>query len=71
MAWSRTDFVEGVTVPGISISKNVTLKGMNGLQGAVTINSFDLPADDPAGGITLTLATTIVNVNAPSRYPRI
>lgn len=35
---------------------------MNGLQGAVTINSFDLPADDPAGGITLTLATTIVNV---------
>lgn len=35
---------------------------MNGLQGAVTINTFDLPGDDPAGGITLTLATTINNV---------
>lgn len=51
----------GITVPGISISKKVTLKGMNGLKNAVTINSFDLPADDPAGGITLTLDTTIVN----------
>lgn len=51
----------GITVPGISISKKVTLKGMNGLKNAVTINSFDLPGDDPAGGITLTLDTTIVN----------
>ena len=51
----------GITVPGISISKKVTLKGMNGLTNAVTINSFDLPSDDPAGGITLTLDTTIVN----------
>jgi hypothetical protein len=36
---------------------------MSGLQGAVTINTFDLPGDDPAGGITLTLATSIVNVS--------
>jgi hypothetical protein len=51
----------GIVVPGISISKRVTLKGMNGLKNAVTINNFDLPADDPAGGITLTLDTTIAN----------
>ncbi|PVF99379.1 hypothetical protein CPB86DRAFT_293734 [Serendipita vermifera] len=51
----------GVPVSGISLTKKVTLKGMSGLQGAVTINSFDLPGDDPAGGITLTLATSIVN----------
>lgn len=51
----------GVAVPGISLTKTVSLKGMNGLQDAVTINAFDLPRDDPAGGITLTLDTTIVN----------
>ena len=51
----------GITVPGISINKTVTLKGMNGLKNAVTIDTFDLPEDDPAGGITLTLDTTIVN----------
>jgi len=56
----------GISVPGISISKQVSLKGMNGLKDAVTINNFDLPADDPAGGITLTLETTIVNVRAQS-----
>lgn len=45
------------------MTKKVTLKGMNGLKDAVTINTFDLPSDDPAGGITLTLETTINNVS--------
>ncbi|KAI0063538.1 hypothetical protein BV25DRAFT_1915044 [Artomyces pyxidatus] len=52
----------GISVPGVSLpGKNVTLKGFNGLQGGVVINSFDLPANDPAGGIHLTLDTTITN----------
>ena len=53
----------GISVTGISLpSKNVTLKGFNGLKNAVTIESFDLPANDPAGGIHLTLQTTVANV---------
>ncbi|GAA5897781.1 hypothetical protein JCM8208_000260 [Rhodotorula glutinis] len=51
----------GITVPGISILKNVVLDGMNGFKGFVKIESFDLPANDPAGGITLTLATSLTN----------
>ncbi|KAG8787307.1 hypothetical protein FRB91_009037 [Serendipita sp. 411] len=51
----------GIAIPGISMSKKVSLKGMGGLKNAVTINTFDLPADDPAGGITLTLDTSLVN----------
>ena len=53
----------GIEVPGISLSdKKVTLKGMNGLKGGVTISSFDLPSNDPAGGIHLTLETNVTNV---------
>ncbi|KEI38050.1 uncharacterized protein L969DRAFT_18838 [Mixia osmundae IAM 14324] len=51
----------GITVPGISISKTVVLAGMDSFIGDVIINSFDLPANDPAGGITLTLQTTLTN----------
>ncbi|KAF8557967.1 hypothetical protein OG21DRAFT_1504634 [Imleria badia] len=52
----------GVQVPGISLpSKVVTLKGFNGLQNGVTINSFDLPANDPSGGIQLTIQSTVTN----------
>lgn len=52
----------GITVPGISLgAKNVTLKAFNGLKGGVKINSFDLPSNDPAGGIHLTLNTSITN----------
>ncbi|KAI0268735.1 hypothetical protein BC834DRAFT_651204 [Gloeopeniophorella convolvens] len=52
----------GITVPGISLpGKNVTLKGMNNLQNGVIINTFDLPSNDPAGGVHLTLDTTITN----------
>lgn len=34
---------------------------MNGLKNGVVINSFDLPSNDPAGGIHLTLNTTVTN----------
>jgi hypothetical protein len=53
----------GISVTNISLpTKKVTLKGMNGLKNGVTIQSFDLPANDPAGGIHLTLQTTVANV---------
>lgn len=53
----------GINVTGINLSnKKVTLKGFNGLKNGVKINSFDLPSNDPAGGIHLTLETTVTNV---------
>lgn len=53
----------GIEITGISLpSKKVTLKGFNGLKNGVTIQSFDLPDNDPAGGIHLTLQTTVTNV---------
>lgn len=51
----------GIEVALISFNKTVSLKGMNGLKNGVIIDSFDLPANDPAGGIHLTLNTTISN----------
>jgi hypothetical protein len=36
---------------------------MNNLKNGVTINSFDLPGNDPAGGIRLTLDTIVTNVS--------
>ncbi|KAF9562634.1 hypothetical protein CPC08DRAFT_706528 [Agrocybe pediades] len=52
----------GISVPGIAFtSRTVTLKGFNGLKDGVKIESFDLPANDPAGGIHLTLKTTVAN----------
>ena len=57
----------GIDVPGISLTtKTVTLAGMNNLQGGVVVNSFDLPSDDPAGGIHLTLNTSVHNVRGLS-----
>ncbi|KAI8979283.1 hypothetical protein BDF20DRAFT_1000640 [Mycotypha africana] len=50
----------GYTFTGVSLHKYVTLKGSNGFKDAVTITSFDLPSNDPAGGITL-IANTIIN----------
>ncbi|KAF8840051.1 hypothetical protein BDN67DRAFT_1054007 [Paxillus ammoniavirescens] len=51
-----------IEVSGISLpSKSVTLKGFNGLKNGVTINSFDLPANDPAGGIQLTIQSEVTN----------
>ncbi|KAJ7251753.1 hypothetical protein B0H12DRAFT_1234031 [Mycena haematopus] len=51
----------GIKVPGISVAYQVSLKGFNGLKGGVTINSFDLPSNDPAGGIHLTINSTVAN----------
>ncbi|KAH9850917.1 hypothetical protein C2E23DRAFT_886961 [Lenzites betulinus] len=52
----------GISVPGIELpSKGVTLKGMNNLVNGVLIDTFDLPSNDPAGGIHLTLQTRVTN----------
>ncbi|KAL0956087.1 hypothetical protein HGRIS_002255 [Hohenbuehelia grisea] len=52
----------GIHVDSISLpSKKVTLKGFNGLKNGVKINSFDLPSNDPAGGIHLTIEATATN----------
>lgn len=53
----------GINVENITLSKSVTLKGMNGLRNGVVIESFDLPENDPSGGIHLTLNTSITNVS--------
>lgn len=37
---------------------------MNGFKGDVTIESFDLPANDPAGGVSLILQTSLKNPSA-------
>ncbi|KAN0059778.1 hypothetical protein ACQY0O_008352 [Thecaphora frezii] len=51
----------GIEVANVTISKNVLLSGFNGLKKSVIINSFDLPSNDPAGGIHLTADSTIYN----------
>ena len=51
----------GIDVTGISIQKDVLLLGVNNLRGGVVINHFDLPSNDPAGGVTLTLQTSVTN----------
>lgn len=57
----------GIEVSGISLpSKKVTLKGFNGLKGGVQITTFDLPSNDPNGGIHLTLNAATTNVSIRS-----
>jgi Protein of unknown function (DUF3712) len=52
----------GLTLPGISLGPmNVTLKAFDELKNNVKIESFDLPSDDPAGGIHLSLNATVIN----------
>lgn len=51
----------GIVVPNVTITKNVQLTGLNGLTGQVIINSFDVPSNDPAGGLHLTAVSTINN----------
>lgn len=41
----------------------MTLKGFNGLKNGVKIKTFDLPSNDPAGGIRLTLDANTTNVS--------
>lgn len=64
--WSiRSDGISvdaiGITVTGIALTKDVQLAGLNGLKGQVIINSFDVPSNDPAGGLHLTAVSTINN----------
>jgi hypothetical protein len=51
----------GFTFTNISMEKFVTLAGAQGFKNDVTITSFNLPSNDPAGGITLVAQTTIKN----------
>lgn len=51
----------GYTFTGVSLQKDVTLKGASGFKNAVTVNSFDLPSNDPAGGVTLNVDVSISN----------
>ncbi|KAF7731541.1 hypothetical protein EC973_009305 [Apophysomyces ossiformis] len=51
----------GFTFNNIHMEKFVKLTGAKGFKDCVTINSFDLPANDPAGGIQLIAQTTIRN----------
>ncbi|KAI7859248.1 hypothetical protein BDC45DRAFT_553635 [Circinella umbellata] len=60
--------VEGVNVDAIgyvftniNMTKQVSLTGAKGFKDCVTIHSFDLPSNDPAGGISLTLQVSIQN----------
>ncbi|KAH9012140.1 hypothetical protein EDB84DRAFT_1583122, partial [Lactarius hengduanensis] len=54
----------GIIVPGILLpKKTATFKGLNNLKNGVLIKSFDLLANDPTGGIHLTLDTAITNVS--------
>ncbi|CAL1708136.1 unnamed protein product [Somion occarium] len=52
----------GISVQNITLTpKTVLLKGFNGLKGGVKIETFSLPSNDPAGGITLKLAASTTN----------
>lgn len=61
--YSQLCGVIGISVPGVSLSsKSVQLKGLNNLANGVVIDSFDLPENDPDGGIHLTIQSTVTNV---------
>lgn len=51
----------GIDTPGITISKTVILTGMNQLLNDVSVVDYDLPYNDPAGGIHLTAQSKIIN----------
>ncbi|KIJ47323.1 hypothetical protein M422DRAFT_164299, partial [Sphaerobolus stellatus SS14] len=48
----------GTNFDNVQLSKTVTFKAFNGLPG-VTISNFQLPGDDPAGGITISTDSDI------------
>ncbi|KAF9123909.1 hypothetical protein BGW39_008606 [Mortierella sp. 14UC] len=58
-ASNMTVIAMGAPIPGISMTKKVTLKGFNGLKG-LTIEKYDLPSNDP-DGIHLVLAASLAN----------
>lgn len=62
--WVVLILIAGVSIPGASLlEKRISLKGMNNLDGGVKVNNFDLPGNDPIGGIRLTLNTMVTNVS--------
>ncbi|KAI8356040.1 hypothetical protein B0O80DRAFT_385209 [Mortierella sp. GBAus27b] len=58
-AQNMTIIAMGAPIPGIHMTKSVTLKGFNGLQG-LSIQKYDLPSNDP-DGIHLVLSATLPN----------
>ncbi|KAL1918438.1 uncharacterized protein VTP21DRAFT_3098 [Calcarisporiella thermophila] len=55
--------VMGISIVGLKMRKTLPLKGMNAFRGSVTVNSWDLPADEP-DGITLVSNFGILNPSA-------
>lgn len=53
----------GTIFDNVSLTKTVTFKAFNGLPG-VTVDNFELPSDDPAGGIHIETDSVIPS---PSR----
>lgn len=53
----------GTAFDNVNLSKNLTFKAFNNLPG-VTISNFDLPSDDPAGGIHV---ETDADIPSPAR----
>jgi antitoxin (DNA-binding transcriptional repressor) of toxin-antitoxin stability system len=53
----------GTIFDGVSLSKDVSFKAFNGLPG-VTISNFQLPSDDPSGGIHI---ETDASIPSPSQ----
>lgn len=53
----------GTAFDNVNLSKNLTFKAFNNLPG-VTISNFDLPLDDPAGGIHV---DTDADIPSPAR----
>lgn len=51
----------GYTFTGLQMQKDVSLNGMQGFKNDVTIQAFNLPANDPSGGIELDTITVITN----------
>ena len=51
----------GIEVGGLDISKTIILTGFNGLKNKVRITDYDLPSNDPAGGIHLTAESDITS----------
>ncbi|KAI8814501.1 hypothetical protein BJ742DRAFT_703861 [Cladochytrium replicatum] len=53
------------TFKNIKLTKEVTLSGFNGLD-QLSITAFDLPSDDPLGGIKLNIGATLLNPSSIS-----
>ncbi|CAG8491085.1 2593_t:CDS:2 [Paraglomus occultum] len=50
----------GLSLSGIQLSKDVTMKGMNNFP-SVTIKSFNAPSNHPSGGIAIVIDSNLVN----------